>query len=97
MWFQITHLPQKGTCFGSMSNIILPNYCPHHSTAFRKNPYTRLYSFGSNWIQIAHFSQELLGKLYGKILYYFCVLIVFYRTTTFQKKISESKSSDKVA
>ena len=42
--------------------------------------------FGSKWVQIAHFPQEIF---YGKIGYHFSVPIVFHLTTTFQKNLRE--------
>ena len=82
MWFQITHLPQKGTCFRKLTNITCLPIEPHHSTAFQTNLYTRLHNSGSNWAQIVHFSQEIVS---GKIDYYFSVLAVFYIATTIKK------------
>ena len=82
MWFQITHLPQKGTCFRKLTNMTCLPIEPHHSTAFKTNLYTRLHNSGSNWAQIVHFSQEIVS---GKIEYYFSVLVVFYIATTIKK------------
>ena len=82
MWFQITHLPQKGTCFRKLTNITCLTIESHHSTAFQTNLYTRLHNSGSKWAQIAHFSQEIVS---GKIDYYFSVLAVSYIATTIKK------------
>ena len=79
IWFQITHLPQKGTCFRKLTNITFAYLLMSPPT----NPYTRLHSFGWNWAQIVHFSHEILSV---KIYCYFCVPIVFYLTITFQEK-----------
>ena len=51
----------------------------------KKKNYT-VSKFGSKWVQIAHFPQEIF---YGKIGYHFSVPIVFHLTTTFQKNLRE--------
>ena len=83
MGFQITHLLQKGICFRKLTKITFAYLLSHHQT----NLYTRLHNSGSNWVQIVHFFQEIFS---GKIFYYFCVPIVFYLTSTFQKKFQRA-------
>ena len=87
MQSQIIHLLQKGICFRKLTNITFAYLLSPHQT----NLYTRLHNSASNWVQIIHISQEIFSR---KIDYYFCVPIVFINIS---KKISESKSSDKVA
>ena len=41
-----------------------------------------MHNFGSNWVQITHFLQEIFS---GKIDCYYCVPAVLYLTTVFQK------------
>ena len=48
----------------------------------------KLHNFGPNWVQIALFPEDIFS---GEIDYHVCVSVVFHLTTTFQKKISESK------
>ena len=60
---------------------------PHHPRTFQANPQSwsldiRLHNFGSNWVQITHFPQEIFS---GKIDCYYCVPAVLYLTTAFQK------------
>ena len=75
MWFQVTHLPQKGTCFRKLTNITF---------AYLLSP-TILQHFKQILIQgciilaqIARFSRDVFS---GKTDYYFSVFVVFYIAT----------------
>ena len=79
MWFQITHLPQKGTCFRKLTNItfaylLSPTIIQHFKQMFMQGSII-LAQIGPKFSQ---------GILSGKIDYYVCVLVVFYITSTLQ-------------
>ena len=91
--------PRREFLLESWLKSLLPTYHPrtyhpHHPRAFQINPQIwsldiRLHNFGSNWVQITHFQQEIFS---GKIDCYYCVPAVFCLTTAFQKKFSNTKS-----
>ena len=83
MWFQITHLPQKGTCFGKLTNITFAFLLIPTILQYFKQIFIQVANSGSNQAQVAHFSQDICS---GKIDYYFCMPIVFYLTIIFLKK-----------
>ena len=84
--------PRREFLLESWLKSLLPTYHPrtyhpHHPRALQINPQSwsldiRLHNFGSNWVQITHFQQEIFS---GKIDCYYCVPAVFYLTTAFQK------------
>ena len=88
MWFQVIHLTQNRTCFGKLTSLLSPTILKHFKQILKQG-----------CIILAQIGSKLpiYPEIYsGNIDYYFCVPIVF-NFTTFEKKISESKSSDKVS
>ena len=84
----MVHLLQKGNCFGKLTNITFANELNSIILEhFKQNPQSRsldikLHNFGSDWVQINHFPQEIFS---GKMDCYYCVPAVFYLTTAFQE------------